>query len=211
MYPPMYPPPMTPVVQWTNANGQMPSWFGPFMMSLMNFRRDILERMNTRPVVVQPQPQAYHFENNENDDEADDDDDKDSEEETAWPHGPFPNGPLPYVGPYGPHQPFGPAPYQPHVAQPYGPFGPMPYGDYVPTHPKKIKHHKKKKYHSHAEPEPEPYHHVFENDYSQEESSDEESGELKNRKVITLIELFSDGITLKIYIWFRPIRHLKHQ
>ena len=188
----MYPPPLTPVVQWTNSNGQMPNWFGPFMMSLMNFRRDILERMNTGQVAVS-QPQAYHIETEEPEDGSHSV--EDSEEKTAKHHGTFTNGPVPYganpfgqspytpqptfgLSSFGPQQLYGSAPFQP-----YGPIGPMPYGDYVPSHPEEIKNHKRKKYHAHAEPEPEPYH-AHETDYSQEESSEEESGEFRNRKVI---------------------------
>ena len=198
----MYPPPLTPVVQWTNSNGQMPNWFGPFMMSLMNFRRDILERMNIGQVAVS-QPQAYHLETDDPEDGFHSAEDS-SEEETDKHHGTFTNGPLPYganlfgqspytpqpafgLTPFGPQQPFGSAPYGPQQSyglapyQPYGSLGPMPYGDYVPSHPKKV-NHKKKKYHAHAEPEPEPYH-AHETEYSHEDSSEEESGEFRNRKV----------------------------
>ena len=174
--------------------GQMPNWFGPFMMSLMNFRRDILERMNIGQVAVS-QPQAYHLETDDPEDGIHSAEDS-SEEETDKHHGTFTNGPLPYganpfgqspytpqpafrLTPCGPQQPFGSAPYGPQQSyglapyQPYGSLGPMPYGDYVPSHPKKV-NHKKKKYHAHAEPEPEPYH-AHETEYSHEDSSEEES------------------------------------
>ena len=203
MYPPPPPPPMTPVVQWTNANGQMPNWFGPFMMSLMNFRRDILERMNAGHAAV-PQPNPYHLETDDPEDgsqSVEDSEEKtdkhqgsveDSEEETDKHQGTFTSYPLPYGGspflqsphqlygssPYGHQQAYGSAPYQP-----YGALGPMPYGDYVPTHPKEMRNHKERKYHAGAEPEPEPYH-AHETDYSHKESSEEESGEFGNRKVI---------------------------
>ena len=66
----------------------------------------------------------------------------------------------------------------------------------MPSHSKEMK----RKYHAGAKPEPEPYH-AHETDYSHKESSEEESGEFRNRKVNQSVLNCSIMITL---IMVRP-------